>query len=224
MEMFEHLSLTTSATFTIGEIISGATSGATGVVMADTVARSIAVSSLSVASPTVVTLNSHGFTDGQQITLSGGSFQVNSTAYTPGVYVVRNASTNTFDLYESDGTTAVNVTSFSSAPTVEHSVVVVSNVNGSFSAGEIISGSVSSASGTIQSDTLGYKGVRIFDFNDTKQIGMAGSPTYTSDTVLNSTYGENIILVGNMVLISLLRVCHLIDISYTSLENLDTEF
>ena len=26
---------------------------------------------------------------------------------------------------------------------------------------------------------------------------MAGSPTYTSDTVLNSTYGENIILVGN---------------------------
>ena len=197
MEMFEHLSLTTSATFTVGEIISGATSGATGVVMADTVARSVAVSSLSVASPTVVTLNSHGFTDGQQITLSGGSFQVNSTAYTPGVFVVRNTSTNTFDLYESNGTTAVNVTSFSSAPTVEHSVVVVSNVNGSFSAGEIISGSVSSASGTIQSDTLGYKGVRIFDFNDTKQIGMAGSPTYTSDTVLSSTNGENIILVGN---------------------------
>ena len=198
MEMFEHLSLTTSATFTVGEIISGATSGATGVVMSNSVARSIAATSLSVASPTVVTLNDHGFTDGQQITLSGGSFQVNSTAYTPGVYVVRNAATNTFDLYESNGTTPVNVTSYSSAPTLEHSVVVVSNVNGSFSANEIISGSISSASGTIQADTLGYKGVKIFDFNDTKQIGMAGSPTYTSDTVLNSTYGDNTILIGNV--------------------------
>ena len=198
MEMFEHLSLITSVTFTVGEIISGATSGATGVVMNNSVARSIAATSLSVASPTVVTLNAHGFTDGQQITLSGGSFQVNSTAYTPGVYVVRNTTTNTFNLYESNGTTPINVTSYSSAPTLQHSVLVVSNVNGSFSAGEIISGSVSSASGTIQSDTLGYKGVKIFDFNDTKQIGMAGSPTYTSDTVLNSTYGDNTILIGNV--------------------------
>ena len=198
IELFEHLSLTTSASFTTGELVSGATSGATGIVMSDTATRSIAATSISVANPGVVTLNSHGFIDGQQITLSGGSFQVDSSAYTPGVYTVRNSATNTFDLYESDGTTPVNVTSFSSAPTLAHTVVVVSNVNGSFSAGEIISGASSSASGTIQSDRLGYKGVTLFDFPDTKQIGMAGSPTYTADTVLNVTYGDNVALLGNV--------------------------
>ena len=198
IEMFEHLSLTTSASFTTGELVSGATSGATGIVMSDTATRSVAATSISVANPGVVTLNDHGFTDGQQITLSGGSFQVDSTAYTAGVYTVRNAATNTFDLYESDGITPVNVTSFSSAPTLAHTVVVVSNVNGSFSAGEIISGATSSASGTIQSDTLGYKGVSIFDFPETKHIGMAGSPTYTADSVLNATYGDNLSLVGNI--------------------------
>jgi hypothetical protein len=198
IEMFEHLSLTTSATFTVGEIISGATSGATGVVMNNSVARSVTATSFSVASPTVVTLNNHGFTDGQQITLSGGSFLVNSTSYTPGVYVVRNTTANTFNLFASNGTTPINVTSFSTSPTLSHSVVVVSNVNGSFNTGEIISGSISNASGTIQDNTLGYKGVKIFDFNDTKQIGMAGSPAYTSDTILNSVYGDNTILTGNV--------------------------
>ena len=199
MEMFEHLSLTTSATFTVGEIISGATSGATGVVMNNSVVRSVTATSFSVASPTLVTLNNHGFTDGQQITLSAGAtLQVNGVSYTPGVYVVRNTTTNTFNLFASNGTTPINVTTFVSSPTLSHTVVVVSNVNGSFSAGEIISGSVSNASGTIQSDTLGYKGVKIFDFSDTKQIGMAGSPTYTSDTVLSSTYGDNTILIGNV--------------------------
>ncbi len=199
MEMFEHLSLTTAATFTVGEIVSGATSGATGVVMNNSVVRSVTATSFSVASPTVVTLNNHGFTDGQQITLSAGAtLQVSGVSYTPGIYVVRNTTTNTFNLFASNGTTPINVTNFVSSPTLSHSVVVVSNVNGSFSAGEIISGSVSNASGTIQSNTLGYKGVKIFDFSDTKQIGMAGSPTYTADTVLSSTYGDNTILIGNV--------------------------
>ena len=201
IEMFEHLNTTTSDSYTTGEIVSGATSGATGVVMSDTATISTAVTTISVASPGVVTLNSHGLTDGQQITLSGGSFQIDSTAYTEGVYTVRNATTNTFELYGSDGTTAQNVTSFSSAPTVSHTTIVVSNVNGTFEAGEIVTGQSSNASTTIQSDRLGFKGVRIFDFPEVKQVGMAGSPTYTADTVLTSTYGDNVVLVGIYLLL-----------------------
>src|SRR5210317_1122574 len=198
IEMFTHLNLTTSASFSTGEIVSGATSAATGIVQNVTANTSSAVTSISVANPGVVTLNGHGFTDGQQITLSGGSFQIDSTAYTEGVYSVRNATTNTFELYSADGTTAQNVTSFSSAPTVAHTVVVLSNVEGTFSAGEVITGQTSNATGTIQSDTLGFKGVRTRDISAVKQIGMAGSPTYTADADLTSTYGENITITGNV--------------------------
>src|SRR6056300_1189098 len=198
IEMFTHLNLTTSASFSTGEIVSGATSAATGVVQSVTANTSSAVTSISVANPGVVTLNGHGFTDGQQITLSGGSFQIDSTAYTEGVYSVRNATTNTFELYSADGTTAQNVTSFSSAPTGAHTVVVLSNVEGTFSAGEVITGQTSNATGTIQSDTLGFKGVRTRDISAVKQIGIAGSPTYTADADLTSTYGENITITGNV--------------------------
>src|SRR6056300_1763905 len=198
IEMFTHLNLTTSASFTTGEIVSGATSAATGVVQNVTANKSAAVTTISVADPGVVTLNNHGFTDGQQITLSGGSFSIDGSAYTEGVYTVRNATTNTFELYSADGTTAQNVTSFSSAPTVAHTVVVLSNVEGTFSAGEVITGQTSNETGTIQSDTLGFKGVRTRDISAVKQIGMAGSPTYTADADLTSTYGENITITGNV--------------------------
>jgi hypothetical protein len=198
IEMFTHLNTTTSVSYTTGEIVSGATSGATGVVQSVTATKSAAVSSISVANPGVVTLASHGFNDGQQITLSGGSFQIDSTAYSEGVYTVRNATTNTFELYSSNGTVAQNVTSFSSAPTVKHTTIVLSNVKGTFSAGEVVTGQTSNASSTIQSDVLGFLGVRTRDISAVKQIGMAGSPTYTADTVLTSTYGDNYVITGNV--------------------------
>jgi hypothetical protein len=198
IEMFTHLNVRTAQSFTVGEIVSGATSGATGVVRNISTTNSIAVTSLSVASPTVVTLNNHGFADGQQITLSGGSFQVDSTAYTEGVYVVRNATTNTFELFESNGTTPINVTSFSSAPTIAHGVVVISDVKGIFNAGETITGGSSSDTAVIQSDTLGFLGVQSKEFSTVKQIGMAGSPTYTADTILDTTSGDGLVLLGNI--------------------------
>ena len=77
-------------------------------------------------------------------------FQIDSTAYTVGTYCVRNATTNTFELFSADGLTAQNVTSTSSMPTLTHGVVVVSNVKGEFSAGETIVGQTSSNSATIQ--------------------------------------------------------------------------
>ena len=198
IEMFTHLNTTTSVSYTTGEIVSGATSGATGVVQSVTATKTAAVTSISTADPGVVTLAAHGFNDGQQITLSGGSFQINSAAYTEGVYTVRNATTNTFELYGSDGTTSQNVTSFSSAPTVAHTTIVVSNVKGTFSAGEVVTGQTSNASSTIQNDRLGFLGVRTRDISAVKQIGMAGSPTYTADTVLTSTYGDNYVITGNV--------------------------
>jgi len=199
IEMFTHLNLTTSASFTTGEIVSGATSGAIGIVQNTTENVSSAVTTISVASPGVVTLSGHGLTDGQIVTLSGGGYAVDSVAVSSDTtYCVRNATSSTFELYETDGTTPVNVTSYSSAPTVSHTTVVVSGVRRSFIAGETISGQTSSASGTIQVDALGFKGVRTRDISAVKQIGMAGSPTYTADTVLDSTYGDNYTLVGNV--------------------------
>ena len=114
------------------------------------------------------------------------------------VCVVRNTTTNTFELFDSDGTTSLNVTAQSGNPTAAHTTVVLSNVQGTFSAGETVTGDSSNASGTIQADRIGFKGVTSFDFEQTKQVGMAGSPTYTADTRLDNTYGANSELTGNI--------------------------
>ena len=202
IEMFTHLNTTTSVSYTTGEIVSGATSGATGVVQSITTTKSAAASNITVANPGVVTLTAHGFNDGQQITVSGGSFQIDSTAYAEGIYTVRNATANTFELYGADGTTSQNVTSFSSGPTLQHTTIVLSNVKGTFSAGEVVTGQTSSATSTIQNDRLGFLGVRTRDISAVKQIGMAGSPTYTADTVLTSTYGDNYVITGNVSIVN----------------------
>ena len=198
--MFTHINTIEATSFTTGEIITGATSGATAVVQSITT-KSSAVTSISSANlEGVVSLTAnHGLVDGQQINVSGGSFQINSTAYTEGTYCVRNATTNTFELFSSDGTTSQNVTSFSSSTTtLTHGVVVVSNVQGEFSAGETIVGQTSNNSATIQADTIGRKGVLSRDISAVKQIGMAGSPTYTADADLTNTYGLNETITGNI--------------------------
>ena len=199
IEMFTHLNALGTASYTTGEIVSGATSGATGVVQNVTATKNTAVTSISVASPGVVTLNDHGINDGQQVYLTGGTWQIDSAATNDAtVYTARNVTTNTFELYASDGTTAVNVTSFSAAPTLEHTTIVVSNVEGTFSAGEVITGQTSNASLTLQSNALGFNAVRTRDITAVKQIGMAGSPTYTADVDLTSTYGDNTTITGNI--------------------------
>jgi hypothetical protein len=199
IEMFTHLNALGTASYTTGEIVSGATSAATGVVQSVTATKNTAVTTISVASPGVVTLNDHGLNDGQQINLTGGTWQIDSSATNDAtIYTVRNATTNTFELYESDGTTAVNVTSFSSAPTVKHTTIVVSNVEGTFSAGEVVTGQTSNSSLTLQSDALGFKAVRTRDISAVKQIGMAGTPPYTADADLTSTYGSNTTITGNV--------------------------
>ena len=70
-------------------------------------------------------------------------------------------------------------------------VLVLSNIDGTFSEGETVTGQTSSNTMTI--DTI-----RSFDFSSTKQLGMSASPTYTADTSLNAIYGDNITLTGTI--------------------------
>ena len=207
IEMFTHLNALGTASYTTGEVVSGATSGATGIVQSITATKNTAVSSITASgtdiegafSAAVVTLNDHGITDGQQIHLTGGSFQIDSSATSDStVYTARNTTANTFELFDSAGTTAINVTAFSSAPTLEHTTIVVGNVEGTFSAGEVVTGQTSNAALTLQSDVLGFKAVGTRDITAVKQIGMAGSPAYTADTSLTSTHGTNTTLTGNI--------------------------
>ena len=196
VDMYTHINIVDNTAFTTSEVLSGASSGATGIVQGISATKSAAATSISVASPGVVTLNAHGFEEGQQITLSGGNFAIGGSAYTPGIYTVRNTTTNTFELYGQDGTTAQNVTAFTSGPTMTHGVVVLANVKGTFANGEKVTGQFSSNNSNIQQDVRGYKAVSTKEFADVKQIGMPGSPTYTADTDLSSAYGSNTKLDG----------------------------
>ena len=199
IELFTHLNIKTAQSFTNGEKVTGGTSGAIGYVQSISATKSSAVTSISVASPGVVTLSTHSFLEGQQITLTGGSYSVDSTIVsTPTVYTVKNPATNTFELYDSTGIYPVNVTSYSSAPTATHGVVVLNNVIGTFASGEIITGATSSNTAVIQDNRYGFNGVQSFDFTQVKQIGMSGSPTYTADTSTDSSYGENYQVYGQL--------------------------
>ncbi len=78
IEMFTHLNALGTASYTTGEVVSGATSGATGIVQSITATKNTAVSSITASgtdiegafSAAVVTLTDHGITDGQQIHLT----------------------------------------------------------------------------------------------------------------------------------------------------------
>ena len=199
INMFTHLNIITDQSFTTGEKVTGGTSGAYGYVQSISATKSATITDISVASPGVVTSNAHTFRDGMQVTISGATYQVDSTdASAATVYTIKNVTTNTFELYSADGETAVNVTSYTSGGNAVHGVVVLNNVVGTFQAGETITGGTSSNTADIQSDRYGFKGVRAFDFPSVKQIGMSGSPTYTADTATDSTYGEQYQLFGSM--------------------------
>ena len=207
IEMFTRISIPTSVSFTTGEKLTGASNGGSGIVQSVTETKSAAVSTITASgtdiegafSAAVVTLSSHGFKDGQQITLSGGTYSVDSVSITDDtIYTVKNTTANTFELYDASGENIVNVTDFSAGPTATHTVIVLSDVQRFFEAGEVVNGATSSATGTIQSDRYGYKGVRTADISQVKQIGMSGSPNYTADTDLSSTYGDNFTLTRNI--------------------------
>ena len=198
INMFTHLNVTTNTAFTTGETITGSTSNATGTVESLTVAKSATISGATAANPVVITATGHGLKEGQQVTIAsvGGMTELNNNVYT-----VRNPATNSFELYDTNGTTSVDgsgFTSYTSGGTATHGVVVLSSTNGSFVTGETITGGTSSNTAIIQADAVGLKGVRQYDFSATKQIGMAGTPAYTADVSRSSSYGESLQITGNI--------------------------
>src|SRR6056300_232071 len=198
INMFTHLNITTAQSFTTGEEITGSTSGAKATVESISTTESGTISGVTQADPAVVTVTGHNFQEGQQVTISSvaGMTELNGNVYT-----VRNPGTNDFQLYDTDGTTSIDSSGFSaysSGGTADHGVVIVSSINGTFVAGETITGAVSSNTAVIQSDAVGFKGVRPFDFPAVKQIYNAASAAYTADTVLDSTNGDNFVLSGTL--------------------------
>jgi hypothetical protein len=199
IEMFTHLNVSKAVAFTNGEKITGSTSGATGYVQTISSYKSAAITGMSIANPSVVTSTAHTFKEGMQVEISGGTWAINSvTVVAAAVYTVKNPTANTFELYASNGTSPVNVTSFSSGGTANHGVVVLANVLGIFANGETITGSTSLVTSTIQNNVLGFHGVQNFDFSSVKQIGMTGGAgiNYTADTETSAAFGDNYQLFG----------------------------
>ena len=201
INMFTHLNILTAQAFTDGELITGGTSGATGTYESISNEETATINGLTVASPGVATVSAgHNFVEGQQVTVAG-TFSQDSVVQSSTVYTVRNPDATTFELYSTDGTTAVNITAFTSATAV-HGVAIVSDVTGTFVPGETITGGTSSNTAVIQANAVGFKGVTAFDFPQVKQLGMAGSPTYTADTALDASTGVNNTLTGTITVAS----------------------
>ena len=199
INLFTHLNIITGQAFTTGEKITGGTSGATGTLESISTQTSVTATGITIASPGVVSATAHGLKEGQQITFDAISAQDQTVAIqTTDIFTVRNVNANDFELYRADGITPTNINQYTSSGNVVHGVVVVSNVNGTFIPSETITGGTSSNTATIQSNVIGFKGVTSYDFPQVKQIGMAGSPTYTADTALDNTYGVNTNISGTI--------------------------
>ena len=197
INMFTHLNILTNQAFTDGEVITGGTSGATATYESISNEETKTIASMTSASPGVATVTAgHNFLEGQQVTFAG-VYSVDSVVQSSNVYTVRNPDATTFELYAADGITAINTTAFTSA-TAQHGVAIVSSVSGTFVPGETITGGTSSNTAVIQTDAVGFKGVTTYDLPQTKQLGMAGSPTYTADASLDNTSGVNVTLSGSI--------------------------
>ncbi len=206
IEMFSHVNITgkMSGALTDGDILTGGTSGATGVVESITTEGSAVITGATSADPVVVTCSGgHNFLEGQQIIIAGvsGITDINTT------HTVKDPTATTFKLFtaqSAETTTPAGVdgsgySSFSgSGGTAKHTTIVLSNIQGEFSPGEAVTAPTNSRSGTIQFDSLGCKGFQQKDFNQVKGISMAGSPTYTANVSLDSVSGEHKTLTGNI--------------------------
>jgi hypothetical protein len=203
IEMFSHIAITSSQSFTNGETITGGTSGATAT--AESVSGNVnptAITQTTAANPVVITMAADlEIKDGSAVTITGVATQ---TQLNDKVFYVKQDPSGTakqdFILMDEDGNEidGSGHTGNGAGGTLATAMIVVSNVNGEFTPGETITGSSSSNTATIKKDLLGHKGFTSFEFSDTKEITMAGSPTYTAQTDLSSSFGEVLSLSGNL--------------------------
>ena len=95
-----------------------------------------------------------------------------------------------------DGT---GFSAWTSGGTVVHTTVIVLNdVQGEFADGETITAPTNSRTGTVQFNAFGCKGFEQKEFGQTKGISMAGSPVYTANVSLDSTFGDVLQLSGTV--------------------------
>ena len=206
--MFAHINCVgaMSGAVTNGDTLTGSSSGATGIIESVTTAGSATITGATSANPVVVTCSGgHAFKEGQQVTISGvsGITDINAT------WTCKNPTSTTFELFQAAtasigdaGTQPATVdgsgySSFSgSGGVAKHDVVVLSNVKGTFTDGEAITAPTNSRTGTVQYSAYRAKGFEQKEFNQTKGVSMAGSPTFTADVDLTATYGSQKTLTG----------------------------
>jgi len=204
--MFSHINVRgpASAALTTGETLTGGTSSATGIVESITSLGAATITGITQANPPVVTCSGgHNFTEGQVIKITSvvGMTDVNNSFFT-----VKNPSATTFELF-TESTAAVSApsavngtgfTAYTSDGSAAHTVVILSNVKGEFNNNETCTGSSSSSTVVVQFNAYGCKGFEQKEFSQTKGISMAGSPVYTADVDLTSTFGDIKTLTGTI--------------------------
>ena len=206
IEMFAHVNVKgpMSGALTTGDTLTGATSGATGIIESISTAATGTITGISGANPAVVTCSAgHNFTEGQVIKITGvsGMTEVNNEFFT-----VKGPTSTTFELYAASTATISSPASYNSAGndsytsggTAAHTVIVLNNIKGEFAGGETISAPTNTRTGVVQFDSYACKAFQQKEFNQTKGISMAGSPTYTANAALDSTFGDNKVLTGTI--------------------------
>ena len=202
IEMFSHIGITTNTAFTTGEKLTGSTSSATAIVESVSSGTTATIASSTAANPVVITMAADlDIKNGDAIKITSVTTQ---TELNDNTYYVRQKIGGTakrdFELVDSSGN-AVDGTGHTGAGTggsVATAKVVVSNVQGEFVAGETVTGGTSSNTAVVKANVLGNKGFTSYGSSDIKEITMAGSPTYTAQTELSSTYGDNQQLSGSI--------------------------
>jgi len=221
VEMFAHISTVgaASGSWTNGEIVTGGTSGATGILESISSAGSATVTGATQANPVVVTCSGgHKFKDGQQVTISGvsGITDINAT------WTCTDPTATTFKLFQASSATigdtagtqpaTVNGSGYSaysgSGGLAKSDIVVLSNVKGTFAEGETITGGSSSVTATVAYSAYNQKSFQQKKFNQVKGISMAGSPIFTSDVDLTSTYGVHKTLTGTITIANSVTVLY----------------
>ena len=205
IDMFTHINVAgaMSGALTTGDKLTGGTSSATGIIESITVAGSGTITGATQADPVVVSMSGgHNFTEGQVITIANAAGMTGIN----GTHTAKNVTATTLELFNvstSSTTTpeALDGTGFSpwtSGGTVVHTTVILSDLQGEFAEGETITAPTNSRTGTVQFNAFGCKGFEQKTFEQTKGISMAGSPTYTANVSLDSTFGDVTKLSGTV--------------------------
>ena len=205
IEMFTHINVkgSMSGAVTTGDILTGGTSGATGVIESLSKATATTITGATQAFPVIITTGGHTFTEGQQILIASVSGMTNLNG---NYFTVKNPTATTFELNTAQAAATTVVTevdgrafsAYTSGGTASHTTLVLNNVKGEFADGEALAAPTNSRTGVIQFSALGCKGFEQKEFNQTKGVSMAGSPTFTANADLDATFGNNLRLSGTI--------------------------